>query len=282
MKKILSIAVLLMTALVGFTACNNDDENLSLAKSTFTATMHANGEAISNDMTYTISFNDASQCVMRIESRNIKVQGVDKPFSKDTFYGGTYTQSGNTVTFNVDCITTENGTHSFSITDRPETHTLTYNPDTKVLTFEDGSIELKSTTFTPLECKKYPLMDTAIKGMKLEDVLGKTYIDENAWYWEGGRLCLAKALLNVDEDGIASFAAEIYDYRSEGRVKSFLVQDKPIEINGLSFIVGGWECRFKSFDANGIYAAEIYDPNGKLFVNGVDLTLFNIYIPDPF
>lgn len=264
MKKILSIAVLLMTALVGFTACSNDDENLSLAKSTFTATMHADGEAISNDMTYTISFNDASQCVMRIESRNIKVQGVDKPFSKDTFYGGTYTQSGNTVTFNADCITTENGIHSFSITDRPETLTFTYNPDTKVLTFEDGSIELKSTTFTPLECKKYPPMATAIKGMKLEDLVG-FWIQDHDWYVDMHyKFHYVRVTLVVESDGNAYFGARVLD-KNWVIEKNFWVEDKPIEINGLSFIVDGWECRFKSFDANGFYDVEIYDSKGNLY-----------------
>lgn len=262
MKKILSLAVLLMTALVGFTACSDDesDDVKSLSKTTFTTTMHVSDPIKSGDLTYTISFNDDAQCVMRVESRNMKLLNIDKTYSDDTYYGGTYTKDGNTITFNVNCITTEAGEHSVSVIDHPETHTFTYNPDTKVLTI-DGGLQLNSTKFAHLECKKYA-PSNAIAAVKLEDLVG-------FWHTEMYRVGdnqYAAIGLAVNPDGNAILAGGVTEGYNGKALKSFSAEG-PLTIDGKKLIIDGWTVTFDGIGNYELNHVKVYDPNGKLYLS---------------
>lgn len=261
MKKIISLAVLLMTVFVGFTACSDDesDDVKSLSKTTFSTTQHVDDPIKSGDLTYTVSFNNDSECVMRVENRNMKLLNVDVTYNDVTSYGGTYTMNGNTITFNVDCITTEGVATPYSIIDRPQTRTFTYNSDTKVLTTDDG-IELSSTNFAHLECKRYAASndddeDVVITfdelvgtwGVSLDRSSGKGFVD---------------IYLTTQADGNASLIVNTYNL--DGRNKKNYRVSGPIEIGGHFFLLQGWVFFYDYYSDGLLKGISVYDYNGLI------------------
>ena len=271
MKKILSIAVLLMATLTGFNACNNDDESddvQSLAKTTFTTTVHEDSPIMSGDFTYTVSFNDESECVMRVESKNIKALNSDQTFANDTYYSGTYTQNGNAITFDVDCVTYENAPHPFSDYDHPETLTFTYNPKGKELTAEDG-LKLSSTNFAHLECKQYPPAN-AIAGIKLEDLVNAYWtVEHDNSYNQAQDVGTG---FRVYPDGIMDFGIVVSDRNTGEILKEITCFDEPITLMGNGIEIAGWLIQFKSFSSDCMNEVSIYDPQGRLFAKVRKLT----------
>ena len=264
MKKFLSLAVLLMAALVGFTACSDDESDgvKSLSKTTFTTTTHVSDPIKSGDLTYTVSFNSDSECVMRVESRNMKLLNADKTYSDDVYYGGTYTKNGNTITFNVDCITTEGVANPYSVIDCPETRTFTYNPDTKVLTAESG-LELSSTKYAHLECKKYP-SSNAITGIKFEDLVNRYWLTQDDNSYNSAQN--VSVCIKVNDDGTADYRIIIKNRKNGETLRDVISFDEPITPMGDRFTIGDWLFQFKSFSSDAYMKdVTISDPQGRLF-----------------
>lgn len=251
MKKILSLAVLLMTAFVGFTACSDDESDgvKSLSKTTFSTTQHVSDATKTGDVTYTVSFNSDSECVMRIESRNMKLLNVDKLYNDDVFYGGTYTKNGNNITFNVDCITTEGVAHPYSIIDRHETRTFTYNSDTKVLTTAEG-VELSSVKYSHLECKQYT-PSNADETLTLDDLVGGWFINDclDGYY--------VTLYMSVEPDGNALICGPWSTVQKP--VYGAISANGKVAINGKTITIGTVTIKYTSFSDNTIWGLEIHD-----------------------
>lgn len=240
MKKILSLAVLLMTVLVGFTACSDDEGENNIANGDFTrTTWKGMSDVIGAQYTCTVSFTSANEGVLKLDSKAVVAPGVE-PVEATVFCEFNYTKNADAFMLNVTQVTNKTGedvSNSANVFDVP----FTYDAKTKTL-----QIKIKGCDYSLSEVS-YHAINVPVR---VPDNASNTPLDlqKIAGHWSIPPYCLEKCDMdiNLDEKGAP--------------------KDISVLIQQVDFASGNWrncvEANDRKFelDVNNLY---VYDANGE-------------------